>query len=229
MRRFALAMAIPVVLCAPLAKAQLVAPEVLDPGASVSPLPNGPSGDGDHLIDIPHQSFSFLGGPVGWLSESVVRYPDVVSPAHPYGSGLFFAFAITLTSGDVAEFTAPGYAPFEVSVKECGLSICGGVGANGVLAESASRSSDGNDITFDFGSLALIGGTHSANLQLFTNAPSFSDPFGTLVNAAGNTFSIPIVTPDVPEPSTWAMLLLGFAGLGFLGYRASRRSGALAA
>jgi hypothetical protein len=23
----------------------------------------------------------------------------------------------------------------------------------------------------------------------------------------------------VPEPSTWAMMLLGFAGLGFVGYR----------
>lgn len=29
---------------------------------------------------------------------------------------------------------------------------------------------------------------------------------------------------SVPEPSTWAMLLLGFAGLGFAGYRASRRT-----
>jgi hypothetical protein len=28
----------------------------------------------------------------------------------------------------------------------------------------------------------------------------------------------------VPEPSTWAMMLLGFAGLGFAGYRASRKS-----
>jgi hypothetical protein len=25
-----------------------------------------------------------------------------------------------------------------------------------------------------------------------------------------------------PEPSTWAMMLLGFAGLGFAGWRASR-------
>jgi uncharacterized protein (TIGR03118 family) len=33
----------------------------------------------------------------------------------------------------------------------------------------------------------------------------------------------------VPEPSTWAMLLLGFAGLGFAGYRASRKSVAFAA
>jgi PEP-CTERM motif len=28
----------------------------------------------------------------------------------------------------------------------------------------------------------------------------------------------------VPEPSTWAMMLIGFAGLGFAGYRASRKS-----
>jgi hypothetical protein len=33
----------------------------------------------------------------------------------------------------------------------------------------------------------------------------------------------------IPEPSTWAMIGLGFAGLGFLGHRASRRSGAVTA
>ena len=32
----------------------------------------------------------------------------------------------------------------------------------------------------------------------------------------------------IPEPSTWAMMLLGFGGLGFLGYRKVRR-GTLAA
>jgi PEP-CTERM motif len=30
--------------------------------------------------------------------------------------------------------------------------------------------------------------------------------------------------PTVPEPSTWAMLLLGFAGLGFAGYRKTQRA-----
>jgi PEP-CTERM motif len=33
----------------------------------------------------------------------------------------------------------------------------------------------------------------------------------------------------VPEPSTWAMMLLGFAGLGYAGYRASSKSAAVAA
>jgi hypothetical protein len=34
--------------------------------------------------------------------------------------------------------------------------------------------------------------------------------------------------PAVPEPSTWAMLLIGFAGLSLAGWRASRRGGVAA-
>ena len=33
----------------------------------------------------------------------------------------------------------------------------------------------------------------------------------------------------VPEPATWVMMLLGFGGLGFAGYSASRKSVAVAA
>jgi hypothetical protein len=32
-----------------------------------------------------------------------------------------------------------------------------------------------------------------------------------------------------PEPSTWAMMVVGFAGLGFAGYRKSRKVAAVAA
>jgi len=36
--------------------------------------------------------------------------------------------------------------------------------------------------------------------------------------------------PVIPEPSTWAMMLLGFAGVGFVGYRrASKGHAPLAA
>jgi hypothetical protein len=36
-------------------------------------------------------------------------------------------------------------------------------------------------------------------------------------------FSAPGIPPSIPELSTWVMMLAGFAGLGFLGYRAPRR------
>jgi hypothetical protein len=37
------------------------------------------------------------------------------------------------------------------------------------------------------------------------------------------------VTATAPEPSTWAMMILGFVGLGFVGYRKARKTGAIAA
>jgi hypothetical protein len=47
----------------------------------------------------------------------------------------------------------------------------------------------------------------------------------------GNVTAIPdpVTSTSAPELSTWAMLLLGFAGLGFAGYRASRRTAGAAA
>ena len=50
--------------------------------------------------------------------------------------------------------------------------------------------------------------------------------FGSGTNA--DTFTVEVSAP-VPEPSTWAMMLIGFAGLGFAGYRASRRESAATA
>jgi PEP-CTERM motif len=43
-----------------------------------------------------------------------------------------------------------------------------------------------------------------------------------------NAFEFSLGTA-VPEPSTWAMMLIGFAGLGYAGYRTSRRAAAQAA
>jgi PEP-CTERM motif len=37
------------------------------------------------------------------------------------------------------------------------------------------------------------------------------------------------VTASTPEPSTWAMMVLGFAGLALAGYRSSRKAASIAA
>ena len=47
--------------------------------------------------------------------------------------------------------------------------------------------------------------------------------FGTDIVGAGQfNASFSLSGSPVPEPSTWAMMLLGFAGLGFAGYRRAR-------
>jgi hypothetical protein len=38
-----------------------------------------------------------------------------------------------------------------------------------------------------------------------------------------------LTVAGVPEPSTWAMLMLGFAGLGFAGWRKVKGAAAFAA
>jgi PEP-CTERM motif len=75
---------------------------------------------------------------------------------------------------------------------------------------------------------------------------SLLDPFGltdseiaSLIDAAQKSpLGLPSITPDqallnaadslsvgaVPEPSTWAIMLIGFAGLGFAGYRRALRT-----
>jgi hypothetical protein len=57
---------------------------------------------------------------------------------------------------------------------------------------------------------------------------SFSGPTSETIHANLATLAISnhirAVESAVPEPSTWAMMLLGFAGVGFIGYRRSRKS-----
>ena len=53
-------------------------------------------------------------------------------------------------------------------------------------------------------------------------------PVGSTVTAVGNSF-VQQLAPTIPEPSTWAMMLLGFAGLGFAGYRKADRMSSAAA
>jgi PEP-CTERM motif len=48
----------------------------------------------------------------------------------------------------------------------------------------------------------------------------------TDVASVGAGLTLTGTTIAVPEPSTWAMLLLGFAGLGLMGWRASRKAAA---
>ncbi len=46
----------------------------------------------------------------------------------------------------------------------------------------------------------------------------------TQANAIGQITAAPHISAAVPEPATWAMMILGFAVVGTISYRRSRRT-----
>ena len=67
-------------------------------------------------------------------------------------------------------------------------------------------------------------GTHTYSLTNVNCGSTFGGCPGT---GAGHTNSLTIT--EVPEPSTWAMMLIGFAGLGYVGYWRTRKVVSIAA
>jgi PEP-CTERM motif len=67
----------------------------------------------------------------------------------------------------------------------------------------------------------------ASSFDIFTL--STLDP-GTLVagGMSPEDLALSVTVTSAPEPSTWALMLAGFAGLGYFGYKASRRTGSAA-
>ena len=67
----------------------------------------------------------------------------------------------------------------------------------------------------DFGRLGIVSidGETLKSVEVFTAAGESFKEFKQV------QFSAASIPPSVPEPSTWAMMLLGFVGLGYAGYR----------
>jgi hypothetical protein len=69
---------------------------------------------------------------------------------------------------------------------------------------------------YDGQTLASLGLTPGTYVYTWNSSPAQDD-------------SLTVKIGSIPEPATWAMMLLGFAALGFAGFRATRRSAARAA
>jgi hypothetical protein len=151
--------------------------------------------------------------------------------------GSFVAAPYTATGSTTGQFfaTTPGETEtfiFETDVKDVGVYI-GSLDAENVLILHTTS----GDITYTGTELATVPGaslpgdgtptiTGSTSNGRFTFVDSAVDITGITVSeslgAASNSFEIAQITTSVPEPSTWAMMGLGFVGLAFAGYRARR-------
>ena len=77
----------------------------------------------------------------------------------------------------------------------------------------------GNDLMTMYGALGegLQGNALDNQLVTITGLPSFTS---VTFASTGTAFEFSLV--PIPEPSTWAMMALGFVGLGYAGYRQRR-------
>jgi hypothetical protein len=94
-----------------------------------------------------------------------------------------------------------------------------------VLVNANSWQMTFTDATHPFTSLTLVSSDFSPTITDNLSAHTITvDWAGTLT--PGTETAVFSFTNAVPEPSTWAMMLLGFAGLGFVGYRQAKKKGA---
>jgi hypothetical protein len=124
-------------------------------------------------------------------------------------------------SGTVTSFVLSN--PVELSPSALGANtltiVIGGVTYTDSLTETANP----------FGQVVLtgelVGGTLGANVTQLNISYTQSGGAGAGISASA-TYSV--TTTTVPEPSTWAMMMLGFAGLGYAAFRRASKDRASA-
>jgi hypothetical protein len=165
------------------------------------------------------------------------------------GSSWSTSFALTptnLTPGttnylniEAIKVGGPGGLSFVLNLSDSGFSF--GNGTQTITTDSAN---------FAYFTASYNNGNAAVTPQTWVPAtgPAIAAPYpyGNVVGTAGWAdavnglsscdrctvdFSVPItsLTSAVPEPSTWAMMLLGFAGVGFMTYRRNSKTALLAA
>jgi hypothetical protein len=110
-----------------------------------------------------------------------------------------------------------------------------------VVEDSGSSYATGPFNGIQFSNLDFGPGEKITGFSLLTNLPGLTPADISFTgdsieyNASGLSFENSpyfvtlTVTTAVPELSTWAMMMLGFAGLGFVAYRTSRKGAMFAA
>ena len=124
--------------------------------------------------------------------------------------------------------------------------VSGGTASSGTVFSGTATANVANSLTAGVSSILVQGGgTTSGGTALFNQnfATLWSENLLTVLDVnvftqngapvfrdnVANWLGESLVTPAVPEPSTWAMMVLGFAGIGTMAYRRRKKTAAIAA
>jgi hypothetical protein len=160
------------------------------------------------------QGFSFITSLSGAALDNLAPGTDVTSAVTP------FTFPVLASSG--FQHDNAGFQLGQFSVTG-GLAVLIGTDATGQITSwsisesifASYPSAPGQDPNAFF-STYIVSTTNTGNTVLLTedhNAGLGPNPSGVGLGSFG------AVIAPVPEPSTWAMMILGFAGIGFMAYR----------
>ena len=152
-----------------------------------------------------------------------------IATVEPAKADVFFDFTYTSSAGN-------GNILFDTQLITPGqYSVVGATGTADAYSVSGVSSYAGADniltspgTPFDFGGVSVHTSNPLLDLNFFDNGGLFKlqstvDPVGFPQNGVAlDTFSVTAVSA-VPEPSTWAMMILGFVGVGFVAYRRKDR------
>jgi hypothetical protein len=132
-------------------------------------------------------------------------------------------FTLMISPGDAATWSQPS-DPTPVTFRD---------GVLTVVQISDGKSSSGAFTSVTFfpsglgGGLAIDSIANVFGVQVYTGseeAPIFAP--GRYATQTGS-LTVTAAVPAIPEPSTWAMGLIGFAGLGYAAVRRKRATGAI--
>jgi len=159
-----------------------------------------------------------LGNPTGPLaldpnSPTTFTANDGASPDSPVLSGS------PLFNGPIA---------IQFSIPQAGVGLLGGffdsVGSTAITAFDANGNVIGSVSNTQTGLefLGLVTADHSATISGLLFSLVGDEPAGFAIDDVRFGVGSQVVVPGAPEASTWAMMLIGFAGIGFASYRRVR-------
>ena len=163
------------------------------------------------------QSFTIAGGKLYWIDG--VQVLD----ANLDGSGLSVLDTFGIDPTSIAVNSAGGqlYVGFTTAGSN-------DIGVYPLTPEASGKkfapATDPQSFTIAGGKLYWIDGVQVLDANLDGSGLSVLDTFGI----GPTSIAVSVAPPTVPEASTWVMMLLGFAGLGLSGYRASQWRAAVA-
>ena len=189
------------------------------------PTTNGPT---PFLDDFNHQFAAITGGAPGGPGNyaisfgpgAVINLPSGTSPVSFEVTNTTYAY-LSMTHGD--GFSKPFTTGDFFELKIFGFTGLDGSGAEvGEVDFDLARYTSPDSLPVDVWTLVDLSALAAAESLTFDYASSDVGEFG--INTP-EYFAMDDLTLSTaaPEPSTWAMLLVGFAGLGFIGRRALRR------